>query len=103
MPAAAVHALVTMCSITCVLVSASQISVVGLTVHHGRVERYGGGDYGSSGLPAIDLWECNVSLVQMDVLWPYGACYGGLHRMYGLGFDQYGSQKADTESGGFVL
>lgn len=33
----------------------------------------------------------------------YEACYGGLHRMYGLGFDQYGFLKADTKSDGFAL
>lgn len=33
----------------------------------------------------------------------HGACYGGLHRMYGLGFDQYGFLKADTKSDGFLL
>lgn len=101
MPAAAVHVLVTMCSITCALVSASQIGVVGLTVgKEGWVVR---GDYGLSRLPPIDLWECEVSLVQMDGLWPYGAFYGVLHSMYGLGFDRCGSLKADTESDGLVL
>ncbi len=33
----------------------------------------------------------------------YEACYGGLHWMYGLGFDQYGFLKADSKSDGFVL
>lgn len=60
------------------------------------------GDHGLSRLP-IDLWECEVSLVQMDALWPCAACYGGLHRMYGLGFDRYGFLKADTKSEGSVL
>lgn len=54
-------------------------------------------------LPPIDLWECEVSLVQMDSLWPSGARYGGLHRMCGLGFDQYGSLEAETGSYGFCI
>lgn len=38
------------------------------------VVRGGGGDYGLSSPPPIDLWGCEVSLVQMDgSQLPYGA------------------------------
>lgn len=33
----------------------------------------------------------------------HGACYGSLHRMYGLGFDQYRFLNADTKSDGFAI
>ena len=48
-----------------------------------------GGDYGLSSPPPIDLWGCEVSLVQMDgSQLPYSATdFGGLHGLCGLGFD----------------
>lgn len=52
-----------MCSITCMLVAAPLTEVVGLAMHHSRVE--GWEDYGLS----IDLWEREVSLSLMDTLW----------------------------------
>lgn len=59
------------------LVSASQMPALGLTVYRGRVWRLCegvGGDYGLSSPPPIDLWGCEVSLVQMDgSRLPYGA------------------------------
>lgn len=73
-----------MCSITCALVSPSQIREVGLTVHHGKV--VGGVDYGCPGCPLI---SGNVVCLCCSLM-AYGACYGGLDRMYGLGFEQYG-------------
>lgn len=54
----------------------------------------GEGDYGLSRPPAIDLWECEVSLVQMDGVWRgrmEQVMVSWLQRVYGSGSDWYGS------------
>lgn len=56
MPPLAVHAQLTMCSITCALVSVSQIGAVGLTVLHGRAKG-AGGEGGDGGRIMVDHAE----------------------------------------------
>lgn len=80
----AVHAQVTMCSITCALVSSSQIGVVGLTVHHRRAS-----GWWNYGWPSWTLIFGNVKCLCPSFR-VYGACYAGLYRMYRLDFEQYG-------------
>lgn len=101
MPAAAVHALgYDVLYYLCVSVGLSERSGgIDCALWEGLVA----GDYGLSRRPTIDLGECEVSLVQMDGLWLHEACYGGLHRIYGLGFDGYGSLEDDTESDASVF